>query len=201
MKKDFIKNIIIGLAIFIVIILAFLAFDNIRAIIETKIEENKDYGPLLYESTEDMKSTLDSVYEISKNSIYQLETKVLDLSDLDSLKFYTGLDSNENLTEIIVSETDMVPMAYSVLLVKVDENSDAEVIEQKIADNINADRWPDASSVIVYSTNYKNLIFIAVSTEDVAMQQVNAFKRLAKDNIGMLYYREIKTIQTEDKEQ
>ena len=67
--------------------------------------------------------------EISLNTtreLPRLNTTVVDVNDSNALKYNTGLDSNEGIELVVVSEPMMSSQAYSLVLVKIKDGTDVE---------------------------------------------------------------------------
>lgn len=70
-----------------------------------------------------------------------LMTMPVDLTDVDALTYMTGLTDASNLVEVSVSEPMMGSQAYSVLMVRVTDEAEAETVAQNIFDNIDTRKW------------------------------------------------------------
>lgn len=70
-----------------------------------------------------------------------LMTMPVDLTDMDAVTYMTGLTDADNLAEVSVSEPMMGSQAYSVLMVRVTDEAEAETVAQNIFDNIDTRKW------------------------------------------------------------
>lgn len=136
-----------------------------------------------FETAGDLESLIDSIYQKSGNQLFGLETRELDLSD-EALTIYTGLSSNKDLDTVVISECMVTSKAYSLAIVKVNEGADVETIKQEMVDNVDMRRWICVEAEVVYATNYDNVIFLVMSTEELAKPQYDAFKDIVGGKVG-----------------
>lgn len=77
-----------------------------------------------------------SIYNKLGDELPDLETAKIDASDAVAVKDYTGLQSNENVETLVVSEPSMSSQAYSAVAVKVKSGANVEKMKQEMLDNI-----------------------------------------------------------------
>ena len=65
----------------------------------------------------------------------------VDLSDVDAVKAYTGLDSVDQIIEAAVCEPMISSQAYSLVLVKVKDATEAESVADAMKTGINPAKW------------------------------------------------------------
>lgn len=70
-----------------------------------------------------------------------LVTMPVDIADADALTYMTGLTDASVITEASVSEPMMGSQAYSVVMVRVTDEAEAETVAQTMFDNINTRKW------------------------------------------------------------
>ncbi len=94
-----------------------------------------------------------------------LDTLKVDVTDADSVKFYTGLSSTDGLKEISVSEPMMSSQAYSLVLVRVTEGTDAASVAASMKSGINPAKWicVEADHVMAASSGDLALLFMVQS--------------------------------------
>ncbi len=173
MKKTAI--IIIAILAIIVIIVAGIIF------VKSKDGENKE---LKLQTAEEMQNMINTIYSSGKVELPELETAVIDVSDEMQLATFTGLKSNENVEELVVSVPFMSSQAYSLAVVKVNEKANVEQMKQEMFDNIDMRRWICVSAEKLYITNYENIIFLVMSSEEWAKPVYNEFKNFVGNDIG-----------------
>lgn len=139
---------------------------------------------LKLQTTEEMQSMLETIYSSEKVDLPQLETAVIDVNDSVQVSVFTGLQSNKNVEELVVSVPLMNAQAYSLAIVKVSENADIEQMKQEMKDNIDMRRWICVSAEKLYITNYENVIFLVMASEDWAKPVYEEFKKYVGNDIG-----------------
>lgn len=169
MKK---QNIIIGIMILVVI-----------AVIGILIGINKKEEKNTY-NTNDMIKMVNTIYKDLEEELPSLETVAIDVRNMDEVTSYTGLQSNENIESLVVSLPMMNAQAYSVAVVKVKETADVEKLKQEMLDNIDMRRWICVSAEKLYITNSGNIIFLVMSSEDIAKPVYEGFKKYVNNQIG-----------------
>ena len=172
--KETVITIIVILAIVAIIVGGYFA-------IKARSGEKKE---LKLQTTEEMKSMLDTIYSSEKVQLPNLETAVIDVSDTMQVTTYTGLKSNENVEELVISVPFINSQAYSLALVKVSEKADIEKMKKEMLDNIDMRRWICVSAEKLYITNYENIIFLVMSSEEWAKPVYDEFKNFVENDIG-----------------
>lgn len=169
-------------------IIAIIVVTAIIAIIAIGIFAIKNKGgmqkELKLQTTEEMQNMLNTIYSSEDVELPQLENAVIDVSDVMQVTTYTGLQSNENVEELVISVPFINSQAYSLAIVKVKENADIEKMKQEMLDNIDMRRWICVSAEKLYITNYENIIFLVMSSEDWAKPVYNEFKNFVENDIG-----------------
>lgn len=167
----------------IIVVLAIIAIVTI-GIFATMKSKGGMQKELKLQTSEEMQSMLTTIYSSEKVQLPQLENAVIDISDLMQVTTYTGLQSNENVEELVVSVPFINSQAYSVAIVKVKENADIEKMKQEMLDNIDMRRWICVSAEKLYITNYENIIFLVMSSEEWAKPVYDEFKNYVENDIG-----------------
>lgn len=65
----------------------------------------------------------------------------IDLADPDSVAYMSGLTDASAVSEMVVSEPMMGSQAYSLVMVRLSDASQAETVAQNIFDNIDTRKW------------------------------------------------------------
>ena len=147
------------------------------------------------QTTEEIQAMLTSIYSKAKVDLPELETMDMPVSDEMQLQSFTGLQSNENIEILVVSTPLINAQAYSLAVLKVDEKANIEQIKQNIYDNIDMRKWICVSAEKLYITNYDNIIFVIMSSQDVAKpiyeeiasvkyKEGEEFKKYVGNNVG-----------------
>lgn len=170
------KSIIIGSSVIAVVALligGFFLFKN--------KDEKKE---LKLQSTDEIKSMVDSIYANIDIDLPELETTVIDPIDEMQLTTFTGLQSTDNVESLVVSVPLMNAQAYSLAVVKVSEDADVEAMKKEMLDNIDMRRWICVSAEKLMITNYENIIFLIMTSENEAKSIYDAFKKYVENDIG-----------------
>ena len=173
MKKQTIIAIVIAVIVVLAIIVGVVVWNNQKSNEGTTIE-----------TASQMKEMFKSIYNKLGDELPNLETQKIDVSDASMVKAYTGLQSNENVETIVVSEPSMSAQAYSAVAVKVKAGANIENMKQEMLDNIDMAKWICVSASNLYITNSGNTIFMVMSDEDWAKPVYEAFKEYVNNNIG-----------------
>ena len=181
MKKTVI---IIVLAIIVIVVIGIFAIKNKGGV----------QKELKLQTTEEMQNMLNTIYSSEKVQLPSLDTTVIDVTDETQVNVFTGLKSNANVEELVVSVPFIGSQAYSLAVVKVSEGADIEQMKQEMLDNIDMRRWICVSAEKLYITNYENIIFLVMSSEDWAKPVYDEFKNFVENDIG----KELEKSETED---
>lgn len=175
MKKQTMAIIIIAIVVAIIAVaIAFVTFTN-----KEDIKSN-----VKLESTQDITKMFSSIYASLKDSLPDLETETIDISDDMMVEGYTGLKSAENIELLVVSEPLMSSQAYSAVAIKVKNGTDIEAMKQEILNNIDMGKWICVSAEKIYITNHDNVIFFVMSDEDWAKSVYENFKKFVSNEVG-----------------
>ncbi len=168
MKKEY---------IFVGIILVVLAIMGIFLLNNNNNKEQSEIS-----STKDIKKMINEIYK--DIDLPSLETISVDVNNKDEVSLYTGLKTNTDVEELVVSIPLMNAQAYSLAVVKVKENADIEKMKKEMLDNIDMSRWICVTAEKLYITNNGNIIFLVMSDEDWAKSVYEGFKKYVNNNIG-----------------
>lgn len=171
MKKSIII-IILSIVVIAVVVGGFLFMQN-RGAKEKKLQ-----------TSEEIQDMLNTIYTSGKVELPELETTTVDVNDLIQVGLFTGLTSNTNVEELVVSVPFINAQPYSLAVVKVNENADVEKMKQEMLDNIDMRRWICVSAEKLYVTNYENVIFLVMSSEEWAKPVYDEFKSFVGNDIG-----------------
>ena len=172
MKKE---NIIIGIIVLTVIVILGVLFINFNKneTTESTIKNSKD-----------MIKMVNSIYQNINNELPSLETMTIDINNLDDVTSYTGLKSNKDIEELVISVPMMNAQAYSLAVVKVKDGANIESLKQEMLDNIDMRRWICVSAEKLYITNNGNIIFLVMSDKDTAKIVYDEFKSYVNNKVG-----------------
>ena len=114
----------------------------------------------------------------------------VDLTDADSVKYMTGLDSAEKVKEAAAHESMMGSQAYSLVLVRLNDAADAEAVATEMKNGIDQRKWicVEADDLrVVASGDLVMLIMIdsEYASTVTAADYVDAFTALAGGSLDV----------------
>ena len=166
------SKVIIGLIIAIILIAVVVCI--VLAILNNKPKSNVQIT-----STDDMQNLVKSVYEGQEQNLPgTLTTQVIDINNLDVLKSYTGLTSNENIDAAIVSEPLIGSQAYSFVLVKVKDGADSNEIAKQMSEQVDTRKWVCVEAEKLYATSIDNLAILVMASDEWATPVYNKLKEI-----------------------
>ncbi len=132
-------------------------------------------------SVNDMGNFIDDLYTglTLQTSLNSME---LDINNMDLVKSYTGLDNTEGIEHIVVSESMISTEAYSLILVKCENEERASQIASEMSENISlSDKWISASDIKTYYATNGDLVFLVMSNDDWAKPVYDKFVELSNN--------------------
>ncbi len=127
-----------------------------------------------------MEEVIASVNEKHSAIELPLMTQTLELSDVDGLKYNTGLTSADKITQVAVSEP-MMGQPYSLVMVRVKDAADAAAVAQEMYDKIDMRKWICMEADTKVAASYGDVAMFFMVSSDFAQQvttasMVDAFK-------------------------
>ena len=134
------------------------------------------------ESLEQVQAFIEKIYEEvgESNMPMMVEHRELDLADADALEFNTGLKSAEGIRRVVVSESAVGSIAYSMLYVCVKDGADAAKIQAQILENINPAKWICVSAEQEASMTLGGDIFFVMGDAETVQEMTKAAKKVAE---------------------
>lgn len=163
-----IVKIVIAIIVAIVIIMGVYALRN-----------SKPKSNLNINSDEDLTALIDQIYSGITIEMPRLQTQTIDVTDTNMVKTFTGLDSNENIENIVASEPLMTSQAYSLVLVKVKDGANITDMAKAMNENIDVRKWICVSAEKVYTATSGNVICLVMTNADTAKTVFDSFKTIA----------------------
>lgn len=129
--------------------------------------------PAVTEPDAELSALADSIYENYAPEL-MLMTNAIDLSDASWVSYYTGLTDTTGIEAAIASETAISAQAYSLVLVRVAEGTDAAEVADRMAAGINPGKWicAQADQVMVGAAGNIAMLVMADSGLSVSAQDV-----------------------------
>lgn len=170
-------------SIVVFIVIAILAIALIITGVILWINSNKPKSNVQITSAEDMENLINTVYEgVSAELPPTLMTQTIDVSDVDILRSYTGLNSNENIDAVVVSEPMIGAQAYSFVLVKVKDGQDADAVAKAMSENVDTRKWICVEADNLYATSVDNLAVLVMADAEWASPVYNRLKEVLGAN-------------------
>ena len=95
-------------------------------------------------------------------------TMAVDITDVDSIGYYTGLTSAEGILEVVFNEPMMSSQAYSIVLVKLDDGVDANAIADAMKTGVNPAKWVCVEADDVMTAVDGNYVLLVMLSSDFA---------------------------------
>ena len=165
-----IVKIVIAIIVAIVIIMGVNLFRN---------SSPKQKSNLNINNNDDLVSLINQIYEGVTIEMPRLQTQALDVTDANMVKTFTGLDSTENIENLVVSEPLMSSQAYSLVLVKVKDGANINDMAKAMNENIDVRKWICVSAEKVYTATSGNVICLVMTNADTAKVVYDSFKAIA----------------------
>ena len=164
-------KIIIAVAVVVVALIAVLvgvfAFDS------------KPTSNLNISSAADLTALVDKIYEGVSIEMPMLMTQELDMTDAETVKYFTGLENIDNIEYVVASEPMMTSQAYSLMLVKVKDGVDANSIAKTMNENVDERKWICVTAEKIYSVASGDVVCLVMSNADTAKTVYDSFKTIA----------------------
>lgn len=141
-------------------------------------------------NVEDMKNLVTKLYSgLEEQLPGSLATTEVDLSNLDIVKGYTGLESIEGIKGIVASEPMISSQAYSLVMVQAENSKKAAEIAKAMSEKVNPSKWICVTAENIYATSSGDIAFLVMSSEEWAKPVYENFKKEA-GNIGEEYFKQ-----------
>ena len=173
-----VKTIIIALIVIAIVVAVVVAIFMVNRKPKTNLET--------VNSNEDLLAMVDKLYEGQKGLFSSLQNEAVDVADNDFIQYYTGLENGEDLEYVVTSEPMISSQAYSLVLAKVKNGVDANSVAKEMSEKVNTSKWICVSAEKLYVTSSGDIVFLVMSSEDMAKPIYEKFKTLA-GNVNEVY--------------
>ena len=174
------------------ILIAIVAVVLVVAVLMVNKKPKTNLEPIT--SGDDLVALVDKIYEGQGELYSSLMTQVVDVTDNDSVPYFTGLENGENLEYLAVSEPMMMSQAYSLVLAKVKDGVDANAVAKEMSENIDTRKWICVTAEKLYATSSGDVVFLIMTNEEMATPVYEKFKTLA-GNVNEVYEKTEEEIQ------
>lgn len=173
-----VKTIIMALIVIAIVVAVVVAIFMVNRKPKTNLET--------VNSNEDLLALVDKLYEGQKGLFSSLQNEAVDVTDNDFIQYYTGLENGTNLEYVVTSEPMISSQAYSLVLAKVKNGVDANSVAKEMSEKVNTSKWICVSAEKLYVTSSGDIVFLVMSSEDMAKPIYEKFKTLA-GNVNEVY--------------
>ena len=125
--------------------------------------EKKYSSNLTVNSAADLTALVDQIYAGVSIEMPMLMTQELDMTDVETVKFFTGLENIDNVEYVVASEPMMTSQAYSLMLVKVKDGADANLIAKTMNENVDERKWICVTAEKIYSVASGDVVCLVMS--------------------------------------
>lgn len=91
-----------------------------------------------YEGT--LSEAIEAIYEV-KAPEFMVGEYPSDITNAENVKYLTGLDSTDLISDMVISESMMGSQAYSLAMVRLNDAADAKTVAQQMHDGIDTRKW------------------------------------------------------------
>ena len=166
------KTLIICVALFIVVAV-------ISGIMTFNYLERKYSSNITVNSAADLTALIDQIYSGVSIEMPMLMTQELDMTDAETVKYFTGLENIDGVEYVVASEPMMTSQAYSLMLVKVKDGVDANAIAKEMNENVDERKWICVTAEKIYSVASGDVVCLVMSNADTAKTVYDSFKTIA----------------------
>lgn len=124
--------------------------------------------------TDSLPDIVDKIYAAHPVDL-SVSTETVDITDTDwMLPQFTGLKSTEGVKEAVVSEPMISSIAYSLVLVRVEDAKNAQSIAQQMKDGINPRKWVCVEADDLAVCGYGDVVMLIMVASDFAADGITA---------------------------
>ncbi len=136
------------------------------------------------QTAEDMQKLFNDMNAKLQNTLPSVEVREVDITDEVSVTAMTGLKSKNNVEAIVAAEPFISAQAFSAVMVKVSDGANIEEMKKEMIDNIDMRKWICVSAEKARVTNYGNIIFLVMSSEEWGKPVYDEFKQAVGGTVG-----------------
>ena len=165
--------------IIVAAVVVFVVIATITGFITFKRLENTNASNLTVNSAADLTALVDEIYAGVSIEMPSLMTQELDMTEVEAVKYNTGLENIDNIEYVVASEPMMTSQAYSLMLVKVKDGVDANSIAKTMNENVDERKWICVTAEKIYSVASGDVVCLVMSNADTAKTVFESFKTIA----------------------
>lgn len=133
-------------------------------------QSSETTGMVHLESPEDVNAFFEELYQGVDSNILPsgISTMELDLQDIDTLTYNTGIADTTGIDAVYVSESMIGSVAYSAVYIRTTDDADAKGIMQTVMDNVNPAKWICVTAQKQIASTFGNDVFFVMGAEETA---------------------------------
>lgn len=135
-------------------------------------------------TNEDIKSMVETITTKEAENLPQLNVIDVDLKDSFSLSSFIGIETSDNIEEVVAVEPFISSIPFSLAFARVSEDADIEKMKSEILEKINMRKWLCVEADKLYVFNNGNTIVVLMASKDSVDIVYNDIKEYLENNIG-----------------
>lgn len=127
-----------------------------------------DAGMVHLGGADEVSSFMDEVYGGVAEDLLPggLATTELDMGDMDTMGYHTGLTKMDGIAGVYLSESMMGSVAYSAVYIRTEDSADAQAIRQQLMDSVNPAKWICVTAEKQSAVLLGNDVFFVMGQQD-----------------------------------
>ena len=108
----------------------------------------------------------------------------VDLTDADSVKYFTGLQNADSITDVAVYEPMMGSQAFSLVMVRTAEGADPKAVAEEMKSGIDPRKWICVGADEVMAAGYSDTVMFIMLDSQLglsAQAYVDAFQEVCAE--------------------
>ena len=149
---------------------------------EVTTQEHDEDTMVHLESLDEVSALFDDVYaQVSEDILpAYLETSEVDLQDMDSVTYQTGLTDITGIEGIYMSESGIGSIAYSAMYIRTNDDADVDQIKKRVFDSVDPAKWICVTAEKEIANSFGKDIFFVMGDSDTADSVYEAAVKAAK---------------------
>ncbi len=165
------KKVVIMVSFIAIVVLLILIGVSIKSTEKSKLQE--------IVNSDDLSVIIEKIYEGIEKLYPTLETNIINVEDVENVRYVTGLENGDELQYLAVSEPMMSGQPYSLVLAKVKDGVNADNIARNMAENVDTAKWICVSAEKLYATSSGKIVCLVMANDEIAKPVFERFKDLA----------------------
>lgn len=121
---------------------------------------------------------------------FEIMNEIVDITDSDSVKYYTGLDNSESVVSVAFVEPMMRASAFSIVLVEVNNENETSTIERAMIAGVDPNKWICVSADDVETITAGRFVLLAMMSSNIkginSRMVCDNFVEMMKDEHGAI---------------